>query len=277
MAKLQPEYFRTDLLMSTYWRTLLATIGLLAFVLTILAAPSAHAVLDFKEVMAISSAIEGIYIEGQDGFYLPPGTDGQLLAETYPSDLQKRVRWDIVGQDDDLVIALNADTGLLSVDETSGLGWITVQAAADGCAPRTKRIEIGCGCAGESGTCDTTAGAGAVVNGSVDVRMSLGQGDRGRPVGSLILSAKEPLAILSTPEALEIDSAGNEVDVVLEKDGNLIPVEIKSSAKNRNSDLNNLKWFQRWYRICLGKCPNIKNPARFTRRVLGIPKSGNSF
>jgi len=211
LAKLQPEYFRTDLLMSTYWRTLSATIGLLAFVLTILAAPSAHAVLDFKEVMAISSAIEGIYIEGQDGFYLPPGTDGQLLAETYPSDLQKRVRWDIVGQDDDLVIALDADTGLLSVDETSGLGWVTVQAAADGCAPRTKRIEIGCGCAGESGTCDTTAGAGAVVNGSVDVRMSLGQGDQGRPAGSLILSAKEPLAILSTPEALEIDSAGNDV------------------------------------------------------------------
>jgi predicted AAA+ superfamily ATPase len=45
------------------------------------------------------------------------------------------------------------------------------------------------------------------------------------------------------------DSTGNEVDLVLEKDGSLIPVEIKSSAKNRSSDLKNLKWFQRLYRI----------------------------
>jgi len=45
------------------------------------------------------------------------------------------------------------------------------------------------------------------------------------------------------------DSTGNEVDLVLEKDGNLIPVEITSSAKNRSSDLKNLKWFQRLYRI----------------------------
>jgi len=45
------------------------------------------------------------------------------------------------------------------------------------------------------------------------------------------------------------DSAGNEVDLVLEKDGNLIPVEIKSSAQIRSSDLKNLNWFQRLYRI----------------------------
>ena len=45
------------------------------------------------------------------------------------------------------------------------------------------------------------------------------------------------------------DSTGNEVDLVLEKDGNLIPVEIKSSGQFRSSDLKNLKWFQRLYRI----------------------------
>jgi hypothetical protein len=45
------------------------------------------------------------------------------------------------------------------------------------------------------------------------------------------------------------DSAGNEVDLVLEKDGNLIPVEIKSSVKTSRSDYKNLKWFQRLYRI----------------------------
>lgn len=45
------------------------------------------------------------------------------------------------------------------------------------------------------------------------------------------------------------DNTGNEVDLVLEKDGNLIPVEIKSFDKFRSSDLKNLKWFQRLYRI----------------------------
>jgi hypothetical protein len=45
------------------------------------------------------------------------------------------------------------------------------------------------------------------------------------------------------------DSTGNEVDLVLEKDGNLIPVEIKSSANTTRSDYKNLKWFQKLYRI----------------------------
>ncbi|MFC2080294.1 ATP-binding protein [Bacteroidota bacterium] len=45
------------------------------------------------------------------------------------------------------------------------------------------------------------------------------------------------------------DSTGNEIDLVLEKDRNLIPIEIKSSANNRSSDLKNLKWFHRLYRI----------------------------
>lgn len=45
------------------------------------------------------------------------------------------------------------------------------------------------------------------------------------------------------------DSAGNEVDVVLEKDGDLVPIEIKSSAQTSRSDIKNLRWFQKFYRI----------------------------
>lgn len=45
------------------------------------------------------------------------------------------------------------------------------------------------------------------------------------------------------------DSTGNEVDLVLEKDGHLIPVEIKSSTIADRSDFKNLKWFQKLYRI----------------------------
>jgi uncharacterized protein len=45
------------------------------------------------------------------------------------------------------------------------------------------------------------------------------------------------------------DSTGNEVDLVLEKEGKLIPVEIKSSDQKRSSDLKNLKWFQKLYRV----------------------------
>ena len=48
------------------------------------------------------------------------------------------------------------------------------------------------------------------------------------------------------------DSTGNEVDLVLEKEGNLLPVEIKSSAFTTRSDYKNLKWFQKLYRISGG-------------------------
>jgi len=42
---------------------------------------------------------------------------------------------------------------------------------------------------------------------------------------------------------------GNEVDLVLEKDGNLIPIEIKASHNTSRSDYKNIKWFQKLYRI----------------------------
>lgn len=48
------------------------------------------------------------------------------------------------------------------------------------------------------------------------------------------------------------DSAGNEVDLVLEKDGQLLPIEIKSSANTTRSDYKNIKWFQRFFRITGG-------------------------
>ena len=197
--------------MKMHFRKLTVIIRLLVLALLVTMASSAYAVVDFGEVVAESTAIERIYIEGQEKFYLPPGTEGQLAAETFPSGLRQHVRWKIVGQDDDLAVELDAATGLLVVSETSGTGWIEVQASADGCAPKTKRIEIGCGCGGQSGTCDSTAGAGAVANGSVDVRISLGTGDQGHPAGSLMLYAEEPLATLSTPEALVVDSAGSDV------------------------------------------------------------------
>jgi predicted AAA+ superfamily ATPase len=44
------------------------------------------------------------------------------------------------------------------------------------------------------------------------------------------------------------DSVGNEVDLVLEKDGNLIPVEIKSTEKINSDHVKNIKWFNRTFR-----------------------------
>jgi len=121
--------------------TLVVVMTTLAFFIAI--ASPAYAVVDFKEVVAVSAAIEGITIEGREGFYLPPGSDGQLVAETFPSGLRDRVRWKVLGQDDDVAVTLDAGSGFLSVPGTSGTGWITVQASAEGCAPKTKRIEIG--------------------------------------------------------------------------------------------------------------------------------------
>ncbi len=44
------------------------------------------------------------------------------------------------------------------------------------------------------------------------------------------------------------DSTGNEVDVLIENEGNLIPIEIKSTVKNQKEHHKNLKWFQKVFR-----------------------------
>ncbi len=41
------------------------------------------------------------------------------------------------------------------------------------------------------------------------------------------------------------DSAGNEVDVILEKDGQVIPVEIKAAKKSDSGMMKNLTWWQK--------------------------------
>lgn len=218
-----PETSLTDRLMTTPLRTFTTVIGLLAFILAIMATPSAQAVLDFQEITAVSAGIEGIYIEGQEDFFIPPGTDGQLVAETYPEDLKGAVRWAITENSLNANITLGAVSGLLTIPEDCGEGWITVEAAAEGCPPRSQRIDIGCGCLEASGLCNSTAGAGEAALGSVDVRLSLGRVEGGRTAGDLFLYAEEPLAFLSTPEALVINSSSDQV-VPFYRDGVLAQI-----------------------------------------------------
>jgi YD repeat-containing protein len=175
---------------------------------------------DYKEVMAISMAIESIELEGRKDFFLPPGTDGQLVAKTHPADLKIKVRWEIAGQSEKVKFNLTPDTGFLVVEPDSGLGWIKVRASAEGCLPLEQRIDIDCKCSGEAGPCENPAGAGEANLRSVDVRLSLGKVAGGRSAGDLFLYAKEPLAILSTPEALVVNSSSNQVTSIY-RDGHL--------------------------------------------------------
>ncbi|MGD9331253.1 MAG: YD repeat-containing protein, partial [Desulfobacterales bacterium] len=171
----------------------------------------ANAAIDFKEIKAISAAIESIRLEGQTAFFLPPGTDGQLIAKTYPENLTAKVKWEIIRQDGYVDVQLDRGTGLLTVTPNSGNGWIMVRASVEGCKPLEKRIDIDCECSEEYGPCDNTVSVGNVLNGSVDVRLSLGKGDGGRSAGDLFLFAEEPLTILSTPEALVVNSSSKQV------------------------------------------------------------------
>lgn len=107
-------------LMKTPLRKLFLPIGLLLLSL-VLAETTARAVVDFKEITAVSVAIKAIYLEGQDNFYFPPGTDGQLVAETCPAQLDQKVRWTIVDQSGDIAVDLDPASGLLVVAETSGV------------------------------------------------------------------------------------------------------------------------------------------------------------
>ncbi len=190
----------------------------LLFVLLTVFATRATAVLDFKEVSAVSAAIVAIYLEDQEGFFLPPGTDGRLAAETSPADLKDKVRWAIIRQKGPLDVQLDHGSGRLTVSENSGTGWIIVQASADGCQPAEQRIDIDCPCSGESGMCEVTVGAGRAANSSVDVRISLGQVSEGRSAGDLFLYAEEPLAILAAPEALVVNSSSEQVKALYRED-----------------------------------------------------------
>ena len=44
------------------------------------------------------------------------------------------------------------------------------------------------------------------------------------------------------------DSTGNEVDILIENEGNLIPIEVKSAVKIQKEHHKNLKWFQKVFR-----------------------------
>nr|MBL0714519.1 RHS repeat protein [Desulfobacterales bacterium] len=166
---------------------------------------------DFGPLKAASIQIISIKLLGNEAFFIPPGETGQLEAETYPENLKEEIRWAVTGRNGDVDVELDPRTGFLTISENSGSGWIRVQAEAERCRPRTQRIEIGCGCAGGSGQCHLIAGAGNVANGSIDVRISFGKTREGRWAGDLFLFAKEPLAELSTPEALFINSTSDQV------------------------------------------------------------------
>jgi RHS repeat-associated protein len=178
---------------------------------------------DFGELRAASSSIEAIGLLDNDSFSIPPGANGQLTAETYPTELEGSIRWSVTDQNGDLDFVLDGKTGYITVSDNSGTGWVRVQAEADGCQPQNLRIEIGCAdCAAESRACSLVAGAGNIANGSIDVRISLGRTREGRWAGDLFLFAEAPSVKLSTPEALSINSSSGQVvplyrDAILEQ------------------------------------------------------------
>lgn len=45
------------------------------------------------------------------------------------------------------------------------------------------------------------------------------------------------------------DSTGNEIDVIIESDGQLLPIEIKSAKKFNSTHIKNLKWFHKVFRL----------------------------
>lgn len=186
------------------------TVWLLLFLLSIHFSP-ALATVDLKDVMAVSAAIESIHLEGQENYFLPPGSEGQLVAKTFPENLKNKVRWEIVNKSADLDFEFNPTTGLLVVTPRSGLGWFTVRASAEGCLPCDQRIDVDCECREEYGPCGGDLAGGEFNIGSVDVRLGLGKDAEGRSAGDLFLYAEDPLVNLATPEVLVINSSSDQV------------------------------------------------------------------
>lgn len=66
------------------------------------------------------------------------------------------------------------------------------------------------------------------------------------------------------------DSTGNEVDVVLEKEGSIIPIELKSSTKFHTSDIKNIQWFQKTFRMQGGLVLNAGSDHKYLTQDISL-------
>ena len=183
---------------------------LLTLICLLLAIP-AHAVLDFGTLKATPAMVESITLA--EGAVVPVffGESAQLVAKTCPEG--QTVTWAIQPEGDSKAQATIDSSGLITAGQESESGLVRVSASLQGSAPKEALIYIGCqSCSGSQ--CEVIPGNGFVQIGSIDIRLSLGKAENGMPAGDLLLKANEPLAILSTPEALELSTLSKNVKAI---------------------------------------------------------------
>ncbi len=175
---------------------------------------STFATLELGSLKASPYLVKSITLEDKKAVPVAFGKSAQLIAHTYPE--KQNVTWSWKPKGDSLATVTINSSGLLTPDENSESGWVIVRAAIAGGQFKEAHVSIGClDCNGDQ--CELVPGNGFVQLGSIDVRLSLGKAEEGMSAGDLILQSDQPLAILSSPEALQLSTLSEEVVALYEQ------------------------------------------------------------
>ncbi|MCP4066686.1 MAG: hypothetical protein GY741_00240, partial [Phycisphaeraceae bacterium] len=160
-----------------------------------------------------------IYIPEDEPYPIPAGASVQLAIT--PED--REVTWKLVKKEKKkenekaIKVDLSPETGILSVEEDSGSGWILVR-AGDMDNPlcyREQRIWVGCESCRDClkpGQCDINLSC-------VDVRLSLGKGNDGRSAGELFLNSERLSADHGAAGSLVFASPTREAEALFDDTG----------------------------------------------------------
>lgn len=170
-----------------------------------------------------TGVVESISIK-DDKYPIPPGDTAIARATTTPKDLP--VTWAIIDKDNKegtILVVIDPDSGVMTVDKNSASGWVTLRASIAGstCVYKDAKVYIGCLTCEQSGSVCNMAGSGFIELSSIDIRFSLGKTNKGRLAGDLFLQSHEPSPDLSTPKALVLSSLGVGPEVRYDHTGNL--------------------------------------------------------
>uniref|UniRef100_UPI00405775B0 hypothetical protein n=1 Tax=Candidatus Electrothrix sp. TaxID=2170559 RepID=UPI00405775B0 len=163
-------------------------------------------------VLSEEDPIDYLYIENlKEKIPVMQGETVTIKAQTSPEELENDLEWSIVAEQpndetEKIIAAIDPDTGVLTVDENSGSGTVTIRASYNGCVYKDAEVPIGCQECNEGYCPLSIEGSSSDRLSSVDFAISLGKTTDGNPAGSLLLRSDSVSAQLYSSEALYLSS-----------------------------------------------------------------------
>ena len=180
------------------------------FFLCLFVLPLYGADLDMQRVQAASEMVTEIILLDKDSNPIPFGGSAEFEAKTFPEG--RAVTWSVHpknGSKAAVTVVENGSFITLTPTPESDEGWVVIEASINDAQKKSAEIYVGCQtCSG--GDCNF-AGSGFVTLGSIEIRISLGEGDGGASAGNLLIRADKPDADLFSPKRLQLSSVSGSV------------------------------------------------------------------